>query len=78
LILEIRDSGKGFESEIAEQLFERDMTTSSSGTGLTMHNCREIIESHAGSMAITSEGPGKGALTRIQFKARIEHDERNL
>jgi two-component system sensor histidine kinase/response regulator len=30
--------------------------------------CRAIIDSHSGSMAITSEGPGKGSLTAIQFK----------
>ena len=42
------------------------------GTGLALYNCREIIESHAGSILIASEGPGKGSLTTIQFKIQTE------
>jgi nitrogen fixation/metabolism regulation signal transduction histidine kinase len=68
LVLEIGDSGKGFDGAISERLFERENAGRSSGAGLALYNCREIIESHAGTLAITSEGPGKGAFTRIQFK----------
>jgi hypothetical protein len=38
------------------------------GAGQSLHSCREIMESHSGTLAISSMGPGKGALTSIQFK----------
>jgi len=68
LNLEVRDSGVGFDKTTASHLFERGFTTQPSGSGLALYNCREILESHAGTIALTSEGPGKGALATIQFK----------
>jgi signal transduction histidine kinase len=68
LILEVKDSGCGFDKNTGDRLFERGFTTKSSGTGLGLNNCRAIIENHAGTIAITSEGPGKGSLTTIKLK----------
>ncbi len=68
LLLQIRDSGKGFDAETGKKLFTRGFTTKASGTGLGLNSCRAIIESYDGTIDITSEGPGKGALTTIQFK----------
>ena len=68
IILEVKDSGNGFDEATAVQLFARGFTTKSSGTGLGLHSSMAIVESHAGNMSITSEGPGKGALTTIKFK----------
>lgn len=70
VMLEIADNGDGFEPEKAAQLFERGVTTKLSGTGLGLYNCRAIIESHSGTISITSEGPGKGAVTTLQFLNR--------
>jgi len=67
LILRISDNGCGFDAAIGGRLLERGVTTKSSGTGLGLYNCREIVESHNGSMKIASEGPGKGAVVTIQF-----------
>jgi signal transduction histidine kinase len=67
LVLQIEDSGCGFDEATAGKLFDRGFTTKSSGTGLGLYNCREIVESHSGSMAITSQGPGKGAVITITF-----------
>jgi signal transduction histidine kinase len=69
LILAVQDNGSGFDEETAGQLFERGFSTKSSGTGLGLNNCRTIVESHAGTIDITSNGIGKGALTMIKFKA---------
>ena len=68
LILQVRDNGSGFNSATAARLFERGFTTKPSGAGMGLYNCRTIIESHAGTIEVTSEGPGKGALATIQFK----------
>ncbi|HZE86409.1 MAG TPA: two-component regulator propeller domain-containing protein, partial [Puia sp.] len=48
LVLIISDSGEGFDEAIAGRIFERGFTTKSSGKGISLYNCREIIESHAG------------------------------
>ena len=68
LTLQIRDNGCGFDETTGKQLFDRGFTTKSSGTGLGLHNCRSIIQSHAGDISITSEGRGRGSLTTITFK----------
>ncbi|HZE83125.1 MAG TPA: HAMP domain-containing sensor histidine kinase [Puia sp.] len=68
LILEIKDSGNGFDKVTGDRLFERGFTTKSSGTGLGLNNCKAIIESHEGTISIASDGRGKGALTTIKLK----------
>jgi signal transduction histidine kinase len=67
LILKVEDNGNGFDETTAGRLFERGFTTKSSGTGLGLHHCRAIVESNAGHITLTSEGPGKGAVTTINF-----------
>ena len=68
LVLQVQDSGNGFDEATAAHLFERGFTTKPSGAGLSLYNCRTIAESHEGSITLTSEGVGKGALSTIQFK----------
>lgn len=67
LVLQIKDSGKGFDEETGKKLFTRGFTTKSSGSGLGLDHCRAILESHQACIDITSEGTGKGALTNIKF-----------
>ncbi len=67
LTLKIHDSGKGFDQETSKKIFTRGFTTKKTGTGLGLEHCRAILEAHDGSIDITSEGPGKGALTTIKF-----------
>jgi signal transduction histidine kinase len=68
LILEVEDTGNGFDAATAGRLFERGFTTKSSGTGLGLQHCRGIIESHAGTISLSSKGVGKGAFAQIKFK----------
>jgi nitrogen fixation/metabolism regulation signal transduction histidine kinase len=68
LILEIEDTGNGFDTETAGRIFGRGFTTKLSGTGLGLQHCRGIIESHAGTISLSSRGVGKGAITQIKFK----------
>jgi PAS domain S-box-containing protein len=68
LVLQIRDSGAGFDESTANQLFKRGFSTKFSGSGFGLYNCRSIIESHDGTIDIASEGPGKGSVTTIGFK----------
>lgn len=68
LLLEIQDSGKGFDQETGNKIFTRGFTTKKSGTGLGLDHCRAILEGHDGTITIESKGLGKGALTTIKFK----------
>lgn len=67
LVLTVTDSGIGFNEDTANQLFSRGFTTRQTGTGLGLDHCRSIIEAHHGTMTLTSEGVGKGAVTEIRF-----------
>jgi signal transduction histidine kinase len=67
LVFQVKDNGHGFDAPTGKQLFERGFTTKASGSGLGLHSCRSIIENHEGTIDITSEGFGKGALTTITF-----------
>jgi PAS domain S-box-containing protein len=68
LVLQIKDNGKGFDKPTASQLFSKGFTTKSSSSGMGLYNCKAILESHEGTIAITSEGYGKGALATFGFK----------
>jgi PAS domain S-box-containing protein len=61
------DNAAGFASEIAEKLFERGFTTKQNGSGIGLHECRSIIESHGGTITIQSNGKNTGALTIVRL-----------
>jgi C4-dicarboxylate-specific signal transduction histidine kinase len=48
VLVQIRDSGMGFESRLSEQLFEPFFTTKPQGVGLGLSISRSIIEAHGG------------------------------
>jgi signal transduction histidine kinase len=62
LILEVGDTGGGFDAETAARIFTRGFTTKATGTGLGLQHCR------AGTITLSSKGVGKGAFTQIKFK----------
>jgi signal transduction histidine kinase len=68
LLLQVRDNGSGFDTLTGGRLFERGFTTKPSYKGLGLGNCLAIVESHAGTIDLTSEGLGKGSLTTIKFR----------
>ncbi|HEY9003431.1 MAG TPA: PAS domain-containing sensor histidine kinase [Mucilaginibacter sp.] len=67
ILLKIADNGQGFDTKTSKHFFERGFTTKKKGTGLGLYNCRSIVESHAGTFDINSDGPGLGAVTTIKF-----------
>jgi signal transduction histidine kinase len=68
LVLEIKDNGKGFDKHTAGRLFGKGFTTKSSSSGMGLYNCKAILESHEGIIAITSDGEGKGTLVTMGIK----------
>jgi ligand-binding sensor domain-containing protein/signal transduction histidine kinase len=69
LVLEIRDTGRGFDKTISTRLFEHGFSTKISGAGMGLYNCKDIMESHEGAIQLISEGPARGTLVTIRFKA---------
>jgi signal transduction histidine kinase len=60
-IINIKDTGKGIDSEIMPKLFTRFATKSYKGTGLGLYICKSIVESHGGSIWAQNNEDGKGA-----------------
>jgi two-component system NtrC family sensor kinase len=68
--LEVSDSGPGIDSAVRSRLFEPFVTTKQNGrgTGLGLSICKNIVESHGGSIAVDSES-GKGARFTVTLPA---------
>ena len=61
------DNGIGFTPEDGRKIFERGFTSKINGSGIGLHECRSIIESHDGTIDMTSKGINTGASTIITF-----------
>ncbi len=58
-VVEVRDHGAGLPDVPVERLFEPFYTTKAAGTGLGLHVCRRIAQSHGGRLdAANAEGDG--------------------
>lgn len=74
--LVVRDTGQGIEPDFLPHVFERfrqaDSTTTrtQSGLGLGLAIVRSVIELHHGTVAVTSDGRGKGTTFTIQLPAQ--------
>lgn len=58
----VRDSGPGIAPEIRERVFEPLFSTKAKGTGLGLAICRQILERHGGTIALTAAQEGGAAL----------------
>lgn len=76
VVIEIRDTGKGFPPESAQRLFAPFYTTKQSrhGTGLGLSISLGIIEDHRGVIQAQGE-PGRGAAFTVRLPA---HDSREM
>ncbi len=52
--ISIEDSGKGVESSMTDKIFEPLFTTKTSGTGLGLVTCKNIIERHGGKITVSN------------------------
>ena len=68
--LEVSDSGSGIDPGVRSRLFEPFVTTKEvgRGTGLGLSICKNIVESHGGSITVDSE-LGKGARFTVALPA---------
>ena len=53
--VEVADNGAGMTSDVQEKLFKIKQTTKQKGHGFGMITCGRIIESHGGSVSVSSK-----------------------
>jgi signal transduction histidine kinase len=61
VIIAVKNTGEGINSEIAPRLFTKFTTTSDVGTGLGLYLSKSIVEAHGGIMWAENNPDGKGA-----------------
>ena len=68
-MLVVKDTGKGISPEFLPHIFERFTRDGAEGVGLGLGLaiCKHLVESHGGSISAESEGPGRGALIRVEL-----------
>jgi PAS domain S-box-containing protein len=71
IVVEVHDSGHGFEPENATRMFDAFYTTKSSGMGIGLSICRTIIEAHGGRIW-ASCNDGRGAIFQFTLPWRPE------
>jgi PAS domain S-box-containing protein len=72
VLVSVRDSGPGLDSQNVDRLFEAFYTTKSDGLGMGLAICRSIIETHGGRLWAIANEP-RGAV--FQFTLPMEQDE---
>lgn len=71
LMICVTDTGTGMSAEVQSRLFQQGFTTRSSGSGLGLHYCANVIRDLGGQISAHSAGPGTGATFRITIPGAI-------
>ena len=77
--IRVHDQGRGLDDEELQHVFRpfwRGSDLASGGTGLGLHLVRELVLSHGGSVAVDSEGRGRGAVFTVRLPRRDPHAPR--
>jgi signal transduction histidine kinase len=75
-IVSVKDNGKGISDEILSRLFIKLTTTdSSTGTGLGLYICKNIIEAHGGKIWAENNSDHKGAIFRFTLPIVLQTSE---
>ena len=70
LRIAIQDDGEGFSPEVGATLFQRGFSTRAHKSGgLGLHWCANSMNAMEGSLALESEGKGRGAVAVLTLKA---------
>jgi signal transduction histidine kinase len=65
VVVEVSDEGPGIADEVEDRLFEPYFSTKSTGTGLGLVICRNLMEKMGGTIALTNRPDGAGAVARL-------------
>ncbi|MDR1041259.1 MAG: HAMP domain-containing histidine kinase [Deltaproteobacteria bacterium] len=66
IVVSVSDTGSGVNPALLDRVFERGVTDG--GTGLGLHLCKSIVESHGGRIWVESE-PGRGTTASFALPA---------
>ena len=67
VIVKVKDTGTGIDSDILPKLFTKFVTKSDKGTGLGLYICKGIIEAHHGKIWAENNYDGNGNGTTLSF-----------
>jgi signal transduction histidine kinase len=67
LAIEVCDTGVGIARENLTRIFSHGFTTKKSGHGFGLHSCANAASEMGGSLAVRSDGPGKGATFTLEL-----------
>jgi len=75
--IEVRDTGRGIEPALLQQLFQRfrqgDVPSGrKAGIGLGLAISKYLVEQHGGTISAASDGAGKGAIFTIELPLTVE------
>jgi CheY-like chemotaxis protein/anti-sigma regulatory factor (Ser/Thr protein kinase) len=79
-VLRVRDTGEGIRADLVDRVFDmfvqqpQALDRSRGGLGLGLTLVKRLVELHEGSVAVASEGPGRGS----EFTVRLPVSTRQL
>jgi signal transduction histidine kinase len=77
VLIRVEDSGPGIPAEVEDRLFQPYFSTKSTGTGLGLVICRNLMEKMGGSVHLENRPEGAGARAILQLSAasgRVRND----
>ncbi len=78
VIVSVKDTGNGIPKEVLPKLFSKFTTSdSSSGTGLGLYICKNIIQAHEGKIWAENDSDGNGAIFRFTLPVISYFDSNN-
>ena len=65
--IEVQDNGMGISQELLTRIFQYGFTTRKEGHGFGLHSSAVAAQELGGSLAVHSDGPGKGATFTLEL-----------
>ena len=72
VVVTVKDTGTGIDSEMLPRLFEKFASKSCKGTGLGLFICKSIVEAHGGRIWGENNADGKGATFTFSLPLELE------
>jgi signal transduction histidine kinase len=72
VVVEVADTGPGFDKELADKIFNPFFTTKAQGSGLGLAIVRKIVDAHEGRIDVTSV-PDQGTMFRVTLPVAHTH-----